>query len=304
MATERKLALFQRTPLLTTGRRRHRRHHEHKGRHHGRRKPRMGTPTTGVFKSLDAPWPDEFTVKLDYRTSYTGGTFTTTKALWQMRGNAPYDPEYAVSGGQPRGWDQWITKYRNYFASSSKCMFRISSINVQGQVVLATWPAPEFDATTGTPYADGERTYSKFTRYEATSSGPAALSNYISTKKVFGIESARVEEALYSSATSTVPTVEWLWSGSAQNVDLTNSVHIDVDIHIEYWITFYGRIDPADAVPQKPKPHHVMHIYDPKKETWNHLDATTGGIFEPTAKPPKKKKKDEEKKEEAVKVTK
>lgn len=212
------------------------------------------TPTHKVFRSLATPWPDEFTVKLRYRTYTSNITTTVSKTLVQFRGNGPFDPDVPLGGGQPKGYDQWATMYDYQFAAGSRVK---ATLNVQPgtlsnqTVVFAIWPAEAGSVTAGTPYKDGERSFSKFAECQSQTKGPKTLTNYMTTKKLFGLPTAEDQQASYASQVGAVPVEEWYWNVTAQNHDLLNNVVFSIDFEVDYYITFYARKDPADAVDTK-----------------------------------------------------
>jgi len=279
---------------------RHRRSH-HSGKKRRFHKKRHITPTHGVFKTLNAPWPDEFTVKLEYQLAEPDEKVSVAKLLLQYRGNGPFDPEVASGGGQPRGYDQWTTKYQYQFTAASSFEATLSSITPQAAIVAAMWPAEAGTATTGTPYADGERAYARFIQYENNSSGPRTMKSFMSTKKMFGSKSPRIDEPDYASGVGALPATQWYWHISAQNLDLTNELYISTTVKLTYWITFYDRKDPLDALDddskeevKKPDPHpiksgHIMHRRDPDTGRMMHIDLLTGKDLTELADPPKKK---------------
>lgn len=283
---------------LETWKHRRSRHYHHSKRKHHRK--RHIVPTHQVFKQLDAPWPDEVTVKLDYRSAYIGVETKSTKALTQMRGNGPFDPDVALGGSTPRGWDQFTSRYGYYFCAGSGCIVRTRPIENLADWVAALWPADSTAATTGTPYKDGERAYSRFGR-GVQGIDQLVLKQYMTTKKMYGLESARIQEDYYSAAVTGLPVSQWYWNFSYQNADLANSVIFTTDFHVIYYITFYSRKDPAPTEdddeksekkepPPPPKPHNVTHVWDLEKGQVVSTDLLTGKVFNTTSlkKDPKK----------------
>lgn len=188
--------------------------------------------------------PDRIRTKMSYTTAFQVTASGLTDTLF--RGNGAFDPEYAVGGGQPQGFDQLATLYGRYIVRSSairaRCVNRASTI-VERLVVL-----PSTSATAITSANDAvDSPYSK----ERLISGNAGMnlgtvSSYQTTKSIRGIIGPLVDDEL-EALTSANPVKEWYWHVVASAFDGSSPTAIDLEVKITYYIDFFKRRALIDA---------------------------------------------------------
>lgn len=101
----------------------------------GYRRFTSGVSTIGVpFSPIIAP--DKTVVRLKYTANTTRGNVVFSDT--QFRLNSPFDPEVAVGGNQPTGFDQWSAFYNRYRVF--RCDVHVQQIGtaVVGNVVMIT----------------------------------------------------------------------------------------------------------------------------------------------------------------------
>ena len=66
-------------------------------------------------------FPQAMRTKLRYSTRVEFSRSGTSALQFQLRGNGLFDPQTAVGGHQPRGFDEFMTTYEMYTVHGSKC---------------------------------------------------------------------------------------------------------------------------------------------------------------------------------------
>lgn len=186
--------------------------------------------------------PDVMQVQLKYSTNSLYNAASPNVKVY--RGNGAFDPEFAVGGGQPMGFDQWSAFYRRYRVIACKVTARATngiSTNSSGVFVVPL----NTSAITTSPSEYLEHHKCKQTDTTMLSSGSSSCSvvNYTSTASQRGLPYDGVQyERDLSASTGANPTQEWFWhvgvydpSGSVSTVDST------VALEIVYYIEFFDR---------------------------------------------------------------
>lgn len=195
-------------------------------------------------------WPDTCYVKLKYRTYYHQTTSVANNAV-VYRGNSVFDPQYAVGGTQPEGFDQWATQYQEYYVSASKIRVIINNPGTGSLLRHSIIPCPvdnvtTLSDTTGTlrpeafPYCK-----TKYTGNPGGSKTLTWLKHYMTTRKMIRRD---VKDVDLSADVTANPGEEWMWvfrTDYYDNTQATASCHLD--IQITYYVLFHKRKYPIDV---------------------------------------------------------
>lgn len=198
-----------------------------------------------------SPLPTRAFYKLRYQDQgYTMsvGSLGLWKAMRAWRGNSLYDPDYSGLGVQPYGYDNYCggagTPFGAYRVYASKIKVYLHCLvqdpaSVRGvRVVLipsrVTLPySSSFSSVDNCPY-------SKSLCVNTLDSGPKSwtLSNYMSTKKMFGVKN--IDESNFQAVYNSNPAEAWYWYVQVDDTIAGSSVAGDprvwsVDVKITYY---------------------------------------------------------------------
>lgn len=144
-----------------------------------------------IYKSIRNIVPDTKVVKHRYvfHTFLDPGTGGVASRI--MRANSVFDPEYAVGGHQPLGYDEWTQFYHHYNVIGSKCTAKFISADTSG--TSGTAFVGVFLSASPTTVADPQLIMEQSTsRYGLMTGSNAAgtsrnIKSYYSPKKFFGL---------------------------------------------------------------------------------------------------------------------
>lgn len=164
-----------------------------------------------------------------------------------FHGNSCNDPNEEGGGQQPQGFDQWMAFYEKYRVHGSKCMCTFYALNAQDTSVV---PKRAFVYPSNTPgWTDNiqmqSRSIRSYNRWKHIGSqnglrSLAAVKNYMSTKRMYGLKSIAQEDNFTGTAT-TDPVDKWYWAIGMNTVNDSNfgvtEVHTVV-VDIIYYVEF------------------------------------------------------------------
>lgn len=206
---------------------------------------RMSVPNDSKPVICYAPTvcPDIMRVRLCYNeriTSAGGGTVPIVDFVF--RGNSPFDPQFALGGGQPMGFDQWAAFYRKYRVIASKLVVKYSNnaaIEAFGYVSAANTSAAYTDRS-----AMNERVYTKTVNIGTdTVQGVGEIEYYMPTNVIRGGPSDLVRYNPNLSALTTANCNEqWYWHVGAYGVGASvNNYDVNCDVSVYYYVEFFDR---------------------------------------------------------------
>lgn len=194
--------------------------------------------------------PDRYFTKLKYSSfnsvpdSVSPDGYYGTKIY---RGNGLFDPDQAIGGQQPMGFDQLVTFYQRYRVYACKIWVRLHSLGGTGTTpyYLAVCP---FIGTTPTGFNGWitnitEQPYSRFRTRNQYDSNPS-IKMCMSTAKIYGVNKSNVKnDDLFSSPTGTLPTNQWSYLLSYGNLNPAASAATNyiTEVKITYYCEFYER---------------------------------------------------------------
>lgn len=195
-------------------------------------------------RSLSIGAPDEMTVKLVYHDFYTHTHTSGALNVWQFRGNSVYDPDFTYTGHQPNGFDEMATLYQRYRVSGSLIQVNFSPLSSSGSnlpMVGVVVPRAE-DESISSLNAVCELPYAKMVNVSGNTADSAQhwqVSNYMTTKKMFGIKD--IEDLDYSSVVTSNPTAYWLWSVYTDSSNEASTSIVAITVKITYYVKFYKK---------------------------------------------------------------
>jgi len=172
--------------------------------------PQVGHPQ----RSLQTAWPITTQVKLPYvgHTTLTPGTAGVPAYIF-LRAGSCYDPEYAVGGHQPLGFDQWSTFYNHYtvIGSTLKCTYHTLATTPQGPVIqgITLKDAASYTLAAWTALYEDPRTNSRFVRDApvATQTGSTmVLTHSYKAKSFFNVKDVIDNTNRFGAPTTADPT--------------------------------------------------------------------------------------------------
>ncbi len=169
-------------------------------------------------------------------------TPTAGSVTFVMRGNGPYDPNQTGTGGQPKGFDNYMALYNEHYVVKSKCtvLYTLHSgtssyvlvlrpfSDAAGNLVDVDYSAVSTDQWPG--YRHGKvmipsvrDTHQSIHKLEMTMSTAKALGRTHPRANVIGTSAA-------------FPTTEWYWRLSRNYLDATpaGSVNISIQMIVSY----------------------------------------------------------------------
>lgn len=185
--------------------------------------------------------PDQYMCKLKYNQRVVLTCTTGTMGTNVFRGNSLYDPDLTGIGQQPNGYDQLSGLYQKVRVTGSKVKVRnISqgSTNATSQYDLVLVPLVE--APSWSTIEDAISTpYSRSIMVGNSNTEPKVISNFISTKKIFGEKVVDDDDFAHDSASN--PADQFYWYLSGQAIDRSSTVSVICEVSITYYCTFFQR---------------------------------------------------------------
>lgn len=187
--------------------------------------------------------PDVMQVQLHYNLGKAAqGLGAVSIVDFVIRGNSPFDPDFAVGGQQAMGFDQWSAFYRRYRVLGSKIDLSAtndSAVNAAFGVVPLNTSSALISAT---QLLETQYNKQKYVGGDA-SKGVDRLTSYISTAKMRGgpHDIVHYESDLTSVVTGN-PTEQWYWHMYAYGIG-AGATNFDCTLiaTITYYVQFYDR---------------------------------------------------------------
>lgn len=189
--------------------------------------------------------PDRMFTKLKYNVNQVVDANPLAPTVrWTFVGNSLFDPEQAVGGNQPLGFDQWAAFYNDYRVHAAHISVNImSASNASGSFVKAVL-FPSLSAVPGNITASTEQPYSKrgYIAY-APGMNKLTLNSKMQSKKLFGVKSIAYSDT-FSSLFNSSPSDLWYWHVQFASVNgIDNIVGLYMDVKITYYAEFFGRVE-------------------------------------------------------------
>jgi hypothetical protein len=189
------------------------------------------------FRRMPTIMPDCLFVKLKYHFPWTAvaTAFTFSK---QISGNNVYDPNPALGGGQPTGFDEYQGMYEHYECVGSSCRVRLHNNSNTDIIEMFLYPSQgTSDQPRGDPYTTP---YSKNRIVGTVDYGSTkTIKSYMSWKKMVGSRGIRNRNI---AVTNAAPLDPWFWTVDFRNVPGDQNLNAYYDMLVTYYVKFSKRI--------------------------------------------------------------
>jgi len=219
-------------------------------------------------------FPDIFNTKLKYSVGLNLQSGTLTELSSFYNGNVPFDPDTRLGGKSAIEYQYLIPIYRwcRCFASKIKAVSVVSNNN---PVMIAFCPVTSsqpvvFDLLVG------DKRAKKSQWMTPTAQNRATLTNYCTTKAVFGLKSPINENDHFydmNNVTRDRPTETWLWYILTRVPEgFSPPANVALQLEITYYCRFFEKIQPPffDLEPEDdPDPIDWVGNPDPDNNIFN-----------------------------------
>jgi hypothetical protein len=176
-------------------------------------------------------------------------TFTAAGLVqsYQFNGNSLFDPDAAVGGNQPGGFDQWCGFYNRYRVLACKIQCTIvqlgSAAGNSCQLVLVPSDDSVTTAAQGTVVNSmNQYAQTRFTNTNAGSGGVVVLKSYMTTKRIMGIRTEAVDsENTLSALISGNPADVWAFVIQSYPLDGASTMNAILDVKLTYYAEMFSR---------------------------------------------------------------
>lgn len=206
-----------------------------------------GALTTGNITGSTLALPS--TAKATFRYAYAGSLDPSTGgvALTSFRANGPYDPEVAVGGHQPRGWDQFAAFYTHYHCiGATATLYMSNTATSANQIAFGIFlndVATPLIGSTPLDYIESPNCAWKMMAAGSGDDTSATVRQTFSASKFFGKKAILSSES-HGAAINNYPSDEayfHVWMGQPQaGADIPAQAYTMV---IDYIVVFHGRSD-------------------------------------------------------------
>lgn len=211
---------------------------------------------SGPFRNYVSadPFKPTMSVKLKYTETKTmfSGAAGLTGSLRTFRLNSLYDPNYAVGGDQPYGYDQLATLYKKYKVNGALLEVVFTDPDQDGMFVAVQLQTPSASDTALTNKSSAvlrEQPMTVVRTIQNSGKQRAVIKQYIPLSTVSGITKLQfmADADLFSAVTTTNPvTVPRAQIAVGSNREVTNATVV-CRVSITYYATLYDRITLAQS---------------------------------------------------------
>lgn len=187
--------------------------------------------------------PDRYRCKMKFCDirSFTG----TPLAFRVYRGNSVYDPDYTGVGTNAVGYDQLNTLYASFRVMASKIRVDYVTTNSTVPQLFAILPSISNVGPSNVPSVIANP-YCKHVTVSSTAGGEASAScsNFMSTKKMFGIKSIEYDLDMTNASTGTNPpgVGTWYWQITAYSTDGASASSGNIVTTLTYYVEWFDRL--------------------------------------------------------------
>lgn len=156
-----------------------------------------------------------------------------------FRGNSLFDPEFAVGGAQPRGFDEWSALYERYIVYS--CTIKLTFIN-EGTTGISGVLVPSLSSSTLTsPFRGLELPYAKAVFIPSVPQGRSyTMQQTMRTSQIWG--DTVLNESSFGAVTSTNPSKAWYWQIALDSIPAGNTKALTVFVEMDFVAKMHARI--------------------------------------------------------------
>lgn len=205
-------------------------------RRYRRRRPRPAAMRI-LSRRMPALFPDVAKVKFHYSTLESFSLEQNIIGNRVYRLNSLYDPEFALGGGQPMGFDQWSTFYLKYlvYASRIKLEFIMESVNP-----IEVFLGPDNDESP--PSTSDQWVSLPYYKHKVVNSAWAPASRIAHVCSVSTLEGRRIgSEDDYAASTTANPFKTKFWQMGLLNSTSAQDITVNVRVTITYYAKMFQR---------------------------------------------------------------
>lgn len=183
--------------------------------------------------------------------TYGYGTTATVAAggysnFFTARGSDLYDPDFAVGGAQPRGFDQLMGLYKKFNVYASQITLTAQPTAGSAGIMIGLRADPDSaSAPTVTTIAHFLEQYVQIKPIAAVDAGPAVatIKSFRRTKNVLTGHS--IADTEYSGSAAATPQNYWVWRCGLMNGHPSSSTTIVYSVTIKYYVEFSDPLEVA-----------------------------------------------------------
>lgn len=165
---------------------------------------------------------------------------TSTFVSTQYRLNSPYDPTYAIGGGQPKWYDEMALMYKNYIVYGCKVTLRGSTDTANlSTAIVAMWLT---DSPISTTIADGLSKGDTTYRLIDNDKSMFSMSRYYSMPRTLGMSRNQYNNSSQTwSTTNANPALQKLVNIGVASWNGASTCAVSYAIDMTYYVKFYNR---------------------------------------------------------------
>ncbi len=158
-------------------------------------------------------------------------------------GNSLYDPEFAVGGNQPVGYDQLSALYYRYRVLGSRCRVRFVPSTASTTPFFACLYPTNLSTTLSSPTLASQQPYAKDLIVMGQNPTRVTLESKMATNVICGEPPEKVlYDDVYSAAFNASPLSPWYWIATLQSTDGITNIAGNIVVEIWYDAEFYFRV--------------------------------------------------------------
>lgn len=200
------------------------------------------------YVSIGRSFPEHVRTSIRYCDVKTFGAPQASSSISKIfyKANGIYDPDSAVGGHQPLGFDQWTAIYNHWVVNSAtiRCTFYINSDTTLDAAFLCGIYDDD-DATNSLSVSELQEGSGRNRSCMVTTNHPQNIL-YATWKSKRKFSSNQLADVNQRGTSSADPSESSQWCIWAYNYGI-NSDRVDVNIDIEYDVTFFERKDLAGS---------------------------------------------------------
>lgn len=173
----------------------------------------------------------------DYKAVAALGTGTTSYQTWKC--NGLYDPEDAVGGHQPYGYDQYAALYLHYWVTAARCIVKFCLQDdagvVAGNTLVGLNVIPSSTDSDGVSTKMEKANSNAKYQWLGDGSGPKTITETWSAKRYFDSKDPTDNSQLKGTTAGTDPSElshfeVWYYNASGGSIGLNFTITIEYDV--------------------------------------------------------------------------
>jgi len=163
-----------------------------------------------------------------------------------FRANGMYDPNVAIGGHQPYGFDQWCAMYRRFCVHSSTIDVRCMPNATSNGIVMAVQADTDFAVSPTTVAQAIERPTVSWAM--ANNNERLKIRRSDTTESELGVQrKLQLADDRLCGTNAADPTMQWYWRIFAQPSQPAETWQAEVMLTIYYNVTFFDHYEPGQS---------------------------------------------------------